>query len=892
MGVGVLSVLHILQLPRLVAERRSSAIFGVVIIAMLWAGVVLKYFDDVQSDKRDAERANQNFAMVFEENVLRSIGEIDKALLYLRRSIESRKATTDYSTIANTTDVLSEIIIQVAIIDANGIMRASNAGPQPAPPVDLSDREHYLVHVHSKTDFLFISKPVVGRVSGKWSVQFTRRFLNADGSFAGVVVASLDPEHLTKFYDKIDFGSPVSISLIGADGVIRSSGGSAGGYSLGQDLSDTELYKRIQAGSNATFEDDHFADSQPQLVTIRKVKGHPLWVSVSSSKSEIYKDSLSTLKLNALVAGLLTLIMLAAVESILRSETRARLKAQQLQLTLENMSQGIMLVTKDLQIPIINGRCGELLDLPPEFIEKPPRFDQLIDYQTQHGKFHNAATSNGREFFDHPAATAGANQLAVCERLMPNGTVIEVRSGHLPDGSFVQTFTDITKRWEAEAHVARLASEDPLTGLPNRRVFRATLDQMSRLSIPIPGSNQPRNEFAVLFLDLDRFKVINDTLGHRIGDMLLQEVAKRLRLALRATDILARLGGDEFAIVVPSFISRAALEVLASGLIVAVSQPYEIDGYRIRSNVSVGIAIGPQDGESVDDLLMAADLALYSVKAGSRGTYKFYDKSMNKELNDRRQMEVDLREAIEKNELELHYQPIINLQRNVITGFEALARWRHPTKGMVPPALFIPVAEDSGLILPLGEWALKEACRQAVKWPNQLTISVNLSPIQFSAPNLYHLIKDALDETGLTPNRLELEITERIFMENNENTLSTLRRLKELGVRISLDDFGTGYSSLSYLRSFPFDKIKVDRAFVSDLKESNDHMVIVQAVVSIARALGMTTTAEGVETEEQQKFLATLGCDEVQGYLYSAPVPIENVSEIIAKWATRKTMAA
>jgi diguanylate cyclase (GGDEF)-like protein len=889
--------LNLLQLPKLITERRSTAIFGVVIIAMLWAGLALKYIDDVQSDRRDAERANRNFALVFEENVLRSIGEIDKALLYLRRSIESRKDTTDFATIANTTDVLSEIIVQVAIIDSTGMMRASNAGPQPAPLMDLSDREHFRVHLNSKDDFLFISKPVVGRVSGKWSVQFTRRFRNSDGSFGGVVVASLDPEHLTKFYDRIDFGTSVSISLIGDDGVIRSSGGSAGGYRLGQDLTKTELYRHLNGGNSSTFE-DRGADGQAQLVTLRKVRGHPLWVSVSSNKVEIFNDSTAALKLNAAIAFLLTIIILAAVERILKSEDRARLKAQQLQLTLENMSQGIMLVTRDLQIPIINGRCGELLDLPQEFIKQPPRFDQLVDYQTQHGKFRHSEDSTGREFLDHSAkasASQPTGQIAVCERMMPNGTVLEVRSGHLPDGSFVQTFTDITKRWEAEAHVARLASEDPLTGLPNRRVFRSKLDQMSRLAHPAAMTGEEKSDFAVLFLDLDRFKVINDTLGHRIGDLLLQEVAKRLKLALRATDMLARLGGDEFAIVVPSFATRTALEVLANGLIVAVAQPYEIDGYRIRSGVSIGIAIGPQDGRNVDDLLMAADLALYSVKAGHRGTYKFYEPSMNKELNDRRQIETDLREAIDRNELELHYQPILNVKSNKITGFEALARWRHPVKGLVPPALFIPVAEDSGLILPLGEWALREACRKAAQWPDDMHVAVNLSPMQFTVPNLLQTVESILSETGLAPNRLELEITERIFMENNDNTLSTLRRLKELGVRISLDDFGTGYSSLSYLRSFPFDKIKVDRAFVSDLKDSTDHIVIVQAVVSIARALGMTTTAEGVETEDQHQFLSTLGCDEVQGYLFSAPVPIENVPELIAKWNAQKstkTMAA
>jgi len=881
--------LHLLQLPKLIAERRSSAIFGVVILAMLWAGVGIKYVGDVQEDRREAERTNVNFAMVFEENVLRSIGEIDKALLYLRRSIETRKETADFSTIANTTDVLSEIIVQVAIIDADGIMRASNAGPQPAPVTDLSDREHYKVHVGTNEDRLFISKPVVGRISGKWSVQFSRRFSNSDGSFAGVVVASLNPEHLTKFYDKIDFGTSASISLIGSDGVVRSSGGSAGGFALGQDLNGTNLFARMQAGANATFEDDGAAGGADHLVTVRKVRDNPLWVSVGVDKAEIYKGSWTTLEMNAIAASLLTLMTLAAMERILRTEAKGRREAEQLALTLENMSQGIMLVTKDLQIPIINRRCAELLDIPAGLIAQPPRFDQFGEFQARVGDPPAAGTCAQRA---EAGAASAPGQVVISERTMPNGAVVEVRSGQLPDGGFVQTFTDITKRREAEAHVARLASEDPLTGLPNRRVFSAALDRLSERD-GAAGEGVPRPaEFAVLFLDLDRFKVVNDTLGHRVGDLLLQEVAARLKGGLQAADLLARLGGDEFAIVVSSATSRVAVENVAGRLTEMISQPYEIDGHRIRSSVSIGIAIGPRDGANADDLLMAADLALYAVKATARGNYRFYEKSMNEEINDRRQIEMDLREAIERKELELHYQPIVDLRRNVVTGFEALARWCHPVRGMVPPAVFIPVAEDSGLILPLGTWALKEACRRAAEWPAPLKIAVNLSPVQIATPNLDEVVKSILAETGLAPHRLELEITERLFMEDSEKTLSALHRLKQLGVRISMDDFGTGYSSLSYLRSFPYDKIKVDRSFVSDLAAGTEHVVIVQAVVSIARALGMTTTAEGVETVGQKEFLAALGCDEAQGYLFSAPVTIEKVPAVIAEWADERTMAA
>jgi diguanylate cyclase (GGDEF)-like protein len=875
--------LHISQLPKLILERRSSAIFGVLIIAMLWGAIGLKFLDDVRADRSDAERTNANFAMVFEENVLRSIGEIDKALLYLRRTIETRQASTSFHDIVSTADVLSEIIVQVAIIDAKGIMRASNAGPQPAPPTDLSDREHYRVHVGSNEDLLFISKPVVGRISKQWSVQFTRRFLDPDGNFGGVVVASLDPDHLTNFYNRIDLGTLASIALIGSDAVVRSSGGSSG-VALGTNLLPSPIGERLRAGVNVTFDGNDPAKGEPSVITLRQVRGHPLWVSVFNDVKDMYRNAWTDLYVNLALGFVLTLIVLAALERILRSEAAARQKAEQLKLTLENMSQGIMLVTSDLQIPVINSKCGELLHLPRRFVENPPRFDELLAYQEKvmtDGPLAQAAENEPVEI------KPDAPEVSVTDRTMPDGTVIEVRSGHLADGSLIQTFTDITKRREAEAHVARLASEDPLTGLPNRRVLRARLDEICREH---SGSNG--RGFAALFLDLDRFKVVNDTLGHRIGDKLLQEVAARLRSVLPPSVALARLGGDEFAVVVPEFDSRSEIEAMARSILSAVARPYEIDGYHIRSEISVGIALGPQDGGDVDGLLVAADLALYAVKANGRGTYKFYSRSMQTELNERREIENDLRVAIERNELELHYQPIINLRRKVVVGFEALARWRHPERGMVPPNVFIPVAEDSGLILPIGEWALKEACRAAVEWPYELGIAVNMSPAQLMSPTLLSTVERALADSGLAPKRLEIEITERTIMEDSEYTMSTLRKLKEMGVRIAMDDFGTGYSSLSYLRKFPFDKIKIDRSFVSDLKEGTEHVVIVQAVVSIARALGMTTTAEGIEDAYQNEFLTALGCDEAQGYLFSPAVPLERVPDLVERWSKNRAIAA
>jgi diguanylate cyclase (GGDEF)-like protein len=883
---GVLVTLHIAHLPKLIARRSSTAILGTIIIAMLWVGVGVKYFERAHSDQGEAERTNENFAMVFEENVLRTLSELDTAVLYMRQSVETRKDTTDYETILNTTHIPGEIIVQAAFVDAKGIIRASTAGPTPNPPISVADREHIRVQLNSTEDHLFISKPVIGRASGQWSVQLTRRFTNRDGSIGGVIVVSLNPEHFTNFYDKIDLGSAASIAMIGSDGVVRASGGSAAGrFALGQDLTGTSLFRHFSDTRNSIFE---FKDAQSPhtlLMALRKVRGYPLWVTVGVRKADVLQPSLEGLEWNALTGVLFTLIILAAMEQILRSETGARQKSEQLKLTLEHMNQGIMLVTKDHDIPVINKRCGELLELPADFIDHPLRLEDFAPLQIG-----QSANVSRADLAAAESGPSGPNTNAGFEHTRPDGTVIEVLRSPLPEGGFVQTYTDVTKRRQAEAYIAKLASEDPLTGLPNRRVFRSSIEKVS-------SSEGKRTDFAVLFLDLDRFKVINDTLGHRIGDMLLIEVAKRLQRSLQHGEVLARLGGDEFAIVMPSFTSRAALATSARNIVEVIAQPYDIDGHRIRSTVSIGIAVGPKDGNGADDLLMAADLALYAVKTTGRGTYCFYEHFMNEELNDRRQIETDLREAIEQQRLHLQYQPIIDLRRNAIAGFEALARWDHPTMGVISPAVFIPIAEDSGLILRLGEWALREACVQAVQWPSHLRVAVNLSPVQFSLPDLAEVVVRVLAETGLEPHRLVLEITERLFISDTEKTLGVLHRLKAIGVGIAMDDFGTGYSSLSSLRSFPFDKIKIDRAFVVDLGENSQNSVIVQAVIIIARALGMTTVAEGVETAAQQRLLAALGCDEAQGYLYSNAVSSDRIPEIIATWSgetkTRaKTIAA
>jgi diguanylate cyclase (GGDEF)-like protein/PAS domain S-box-containing protein len=433
---------------------------------------------------------------------------------------------------------------------------------------------------------------------------------------------------------------------------------------------------------------------------------------------------------------------------------------------------------------------------------------------------------------------------------------------------------DVTERKIAEARIAQLAHFDPLTGLPNRTLFREQLEK--ELSFVRRGS-----QLALLYLDLDNFKSINDTLGHPCGDELLKAVAQRLRSCLRETDLIARLGGDEFAIVQTPLQDPKDAEGLAQRIRQAVtSDTYELDGHRTTTDLSIGIALAPGDGTAMDDLVKHADLALYGAKAEGRANYRYFEPEMNARMKQRRSLEIDLRSAIANNEFELHYQPLINLQTQAIVGCEALLRWRHPQRGMIPPLAFIPVAEETGLINAIGDWVLRQACLEAMNWPSHISVAVNVSPVQFKTPSLVLTVISALAASGLPAHRLELEVTESVLMQNNEATLAMLHQIRDLGVRISMDDFGTGYSSLSYLRSFPFDKIKIDRSFIGDLSKGDDAVAIVHAILTLATSLKMTTTAEGVETAEQQKLLQTTGCNEMQGFLFSPPRPAEEIARL------------
>ena len=439
----------------------------------------------------------------------------------------------------------------------------------------------------------------------------------------------------------------------------------------------------------------------------------------------------------------------------------------------------------------------------------------------------------------------------------------------------INVVDDVTERRRANEKIAHLAHYDALTDLPNRVLFRERVER----ELQRTGRGE---QFALLYIDVDEFKGINDSLGHHVGDELLKAVATRLKGCIRETDLVARLGGDEFAVIQTGVGNADDVVEFVTRIHEAIRQPYACLGHRLSSDASIGIAIAPQDGTDLDQLIKNADLAMYGAKAGGRRTYRFFEPAMDARAKARLTLERDMRQALVDGSFEIHYQPLVDLGNDEVTGCEALLRWRHPERGMISPADFIPVAEDTGLIIELGEWVLRTACAEAASWPDHVRLAVNVSPVQLKSPTLALKIASALGASGLPANRLELEITEAVLIDDDETALAILHQLRAIGIRIALDDFGTGYSSLSYLKRFPFDKIKIDRCFVSDIAEIDGSSAIVQAVVNIAAARNMTTTAEGVETSEQKEMLRALGCTEMQGYLFSAAKPGAEVKKLFA----------
>lgn len=869
--------------------RQGSTVLGLALIVVLWGTLYVSLVHHRDWEVQNAEQGAAGVSRLFAQNGNSLLKELDRVVLFVRDHIEREGSKVSFDDLVKRTQLLSDLTIQLAAADEKGVLFLSSAGlPANGPPVSVFDREHFQVHLKRNTDEVFISKPVFGRVSGKWSVQVTRRISKPDGSFGGMVVGSLSPEQLSKVYSEIDAGQKYRIELVGLDGVVRASSGE-GAFHLGYDFSGSKLLDNMKQAPKGILRYKALDERERMLVAYWKLGDFPLAVIVRQSEDSIHSAATQNIMAQIGPTLILTLLVMATVfwsanrqlkveraraAQLWESETRERLKTSQLELTLANMDQGIVMVGPDRTVAVINDKAIDLLGLPAGRSFVRARYDELVDQQVSSNEF--GSGDGHQELIEHMRALPDKPLVRAFEYERPCGKLIEIRTEAIPGGGFVRTVSDVTQRRRAEARIWQMASHDSLTGLANRVLFRKRLvsDLRQAGSSPI----------AVHTLDLDRFKHVNDTLGHPCGDKLLKLVADRLRQCTRPDDVVARLAGDEFAILQREATSTDAVAALASRIVASIGAPYEIEGQTVSVGVSIGLAIAPTHGREPDTLMKCADLAMYKAKNAGRGQFCFYDPELDREVQERRQLEADLRLAVELDQLELYYQPVIDMTSGLVTGYEALMRWHHPERGMVPPSVFIPIAEEHGLIVVMGEWAIRQACKQAVSLPDNTRIAINLSPVQLSSSTIRQTIMEALESTGLPGSRLVFEITETTLLQQSEHTMDMLRYLRQIGICIAMDDFGTGYASLSYLLSFPFDLVKIDRSFVAKLGvdgHDTDSTAVVRAMIEIANALGMKTIAEGVETEEQLARLQELGCVEAQGFLFSKPKPASEIASMV-----------
>jgi diguanylate cyclase (GGDEF)-like protein len=552
-------------------------------------------------------------------------------------------------------------------------------------------------------------------------------------------------------------------------------------------------------------------------------------------------------------------------------EEKLRVRHLQFDTAINNMSQGLCFFDAAHRLIVCNDRYVDMYNLPRDRVGPGTPLTEIVDMRFEVGSF---PAMSRDEYLHWRTKVAVSHEPTDSIVELKNGRTFKIRHRPMPDGGWVATHEDITEQRQSEVKIEYMAHHDALTDLANRVLLNERLEQAL-------GRRIHREEMvAVHHLDLDQFKAVNDTFGHPAGDKLLKIVADRLRGLVRENDTIARMGGDEFVIVQAPITDPAEATALAERIIELMGEPFDIDGHQAVIGASVGIAVGPGDGLRPDRLLRNADLALYRAKGDGRGTFRFFEPAMDLQMQTRRVMEQDMRRALPADEFELYYQPVLNLSSNEISGFEALIRWNHPKQGLVGPAEFIPLAEEIGFIVPIGEWVIRQACTTAAQWPEHLHVAINISAVQFRSPGLMQVIIGALAASGLNPTQLEIEITETVLLHNRDTTLAVLHQLRSLGVRIAMDDFGTGYSSLTYLQCFPFDKIKIDRSFVKDITESTGSLNIVRAIAALATGMGMTATAEGVETKEQRDKIASEGCTEMQGFLFSRPLPILEIERL------------
>jgi diguanylate cyclase (GGDEF)-like protein len=750
--------------------------------------------------------------------------------------------------------------------------------------VNYADREYFRFLRDHPGQAMYVNGPALSKVGDGWTMPVAIRLDRPDGAFAGVAVGGLRLGYILRLFEQVNVDKGDTISLIRGDGTVVARWPAVPGTIGAVSEYAPSATPQMQDGAKWT-QGRSTIDGGERFLLSSQVGKYPLTVTVGISTSDLFDAWIWRIVWIGMLLLVLSGIVIALTfrltrELSLRTRSEAKLaqqyaalelSRQQFDAALGNMSQGLTFVDGDRRLVVCNRRYREIYRLSPEHTRAGTPLADILRHRMASGSFPNMTMAD--YLARHEAIAGAARPFDVMDELA-DGRTISLHYEPLPNQGWVTTHEDITERRRAEADLVFLARHDALTRLPNRFLFRERLEQAIEMAGRGAGC-------AVICLDLDHFKLINDTLGHPVGDGLLQAAAGRLQACVRDVDTVARLGGDEFAIIQSGVERSEDAEILAMRIIKAFQRPFDIDGNRIVIGTSVGVAMAPADGASPETLLKHADIALYLSKDAGRGMVRFFQPEMDARMQLGRGLGLELRDALARNEFELHYQPLVNVGTGRVSGLEALLRWRHPVRGLLKPTEFIALTEETGLIVEIGEWVLRTACAEARNWPADIVVAVNLSPSQFSKGDIVAAVKAALDASGLQPDRLELEITEKVLLQDSPETLAALHALRAMGIAVALDDFGIGYSSLGYLRSFPFDKIKIDQRFVRDLLNDRESLLILRAVTGLGRSLCITTTAEGVETLEQLDKLREAGCTEIQGYVFSHPRPASALASLI-----------
>jgi diguanylate cyclase (GGDEF)-like protein len=747
----------------------------------------------------------------------------------------------------------------------------------PLPDKTITDRRYFQEFMSGKPAPDVIVEPVVSRVTKVWTTVFARKITGRQGEIIGFAVRGVEPSHFEDFVASLALDGDTAISMIHRDGTIIARYPKDDKL-IGLNVANTDAFQRALAldGSiSGRFTSARL--SEDKVGAVKSLMHFPILIVATTRTETALADWRAQTRLQFVAAALAIVVVIGMVFLIVRqlrqqhaaAQRKLSEKSQHLDTAINNMTQGLLLFDSSGRLVICNRQYIDMFGLSTEVVKPGCHLRDLIRHRQELGSFVGDVDAYCARFLD-----PSGNLVQDTVTSTPDGRAIRLIYKRSPDGGWATTLEDVTEGRRDQARIEHLAHYDALTNLPNRSLFQRHAEG---LLLEAEG-----REFAILYIDIDEFKRINDTLGHLIGDEFLKGVAERLRQSVGPEDFIARLGGDEFAILQHGVESAEDVHALVARIYQALRTPFDCHGHQLASDASIGIAIAPRDGSDLFDLLKNADLAMYAAKAAGRRTYRFFDPAMEQQANHRRELEADLRAALAQGAFELHYQPQVDLCSDRVTGCEALLRWRHPVRGMVSPADFVPVAEETGLIEEIGQWVLRTACAEAAAWPADVRIAVNVSPIQFRSETLSLKVAAILSETGLDPRRLELEITEAVLIADDDAALATLNQLRALGVHIALDDFGTGYSSLQYLQRFPFDKIKIDRSFVKEVTRNSSSASIIRAVVNIAADRNMVTTAEGVETLQQRETVQNLGCTQMQGYLFSAARPAQEIRALLA----------